>query len=282
MAEVASAPETVLKLGHSPDADDAFMFYALAAGRLDTGDLRFEHILKDIETLNTWALAGRLEVTAISVHAYPHVAERYVLTSCGASVGERYGPVLVAREAVLPADLRGKRIAVPGRLTTAALALRLFLPDFEAVHLPFDRVTEAVWNGEAEAGLLIHEGQLTHESEGLHLVADLGEWWFGETGLPLPLGVNAVRRDLGDRIPRISRFLRESIEYGLAHRDEALTYALRFARGLDRGLADRFVGMYVNERTVDIGEDGRRAVDLLLHRGGERGLVPAVKAIEWC
>lgn len=274
--------KTVIRLGHSPDADDAFMFYGLAAGKVATGDVVFEHLLRDIETLNRWALEGRLEVTAISVHAYPHVAGRYALLPCGASMGEDYGPVVVGREAADPSSLRGRRIAVPGRLTSATLALQLFMDDFEPVVMPFDTIIEAVRDGLVDAGLLIHEGQLNHREFGLHTVVDLGRWWRRETGLPLPLGVNAVRRDLGAAMMAdISRYLRESIEYSLAHRREALEHALRFARGLDAELADRFVGMYVNERTIDMGPDGREAIALFLRRGFERGLVPTVPELDF-
>ncbi len=272
----------MLKVGHSPDADDAFMFYGLASGRVDTGDWRFEHILRDIETLNQWAMEGRLEVTAISVHAYPYVADHYALTPCGASMGEGYGPVLVARDPVEPERLAGRRIAVPGRFTSATLALGLFLSSFEPVYTPFDRITDAVKAGRVDAGLLIHEGQLTHGEEGLHRVADLGAWWREETGLPLPLGVNAVRRDLGRAaMGRVAALLRESIEFALEHREEALEHAMRYARGLDRALADRFVGMYVNERTVDMGAEGREAIALFLARGRERGLVPAAPELDF-
>lgn len=271
-----------LRLGHSPDVDDAFMFYGLAAGKVETGDLAFEHVLRDIETLNGWAREGRLEVTAISAHAYPYVADRYLLTSCGASMGEGYGPVLVARSPLEPDQLAGRRIALPGRLTSATLALRLCLPDFEAVYLPFDRILAAVAEGRVEAGLLIHEGQLTFGDLGLRRVLDLGAWWRAETGLPLPLGLNAVRRDLGPaRVRQVADLLRRSIAYALAHREEALAHALAYARGLGRDLADRFVGMYVNERTVDLGPEGREAVRLFLRRGHERGLVPAVRELEF-
>jgi len=265
-----------LRLGHSPDPDDAFMFYALAKGRVETGDLEFEHILEDIETLNRRALRGELEVTALSVHAYAHVADRYVLLDCGASLGERYGPLVVAREAMGPERLARCRIAVPGELTTAFLVLRLAVGDFDYAVVPFDRVIEVVAGGEADAGLIIHEGQLTYGRRSLHKVLDLGEWWFGETSLPLPLGVNAVRRDLGrPLIERIARAVRESIAYGLSHRREAIAYALDYARDMDADLADRFVAMYVNDYTVSLGERGRRAVSLLLERAARSGLIPS-------
>lgn len=297
-----------IRIGHSPDADDAFMFYGLASGRVARPGFTFTHVLRDIETLNRWALRGELELTAISVHAYPYVAERYAITACGASMGEGYGPVLVAARPLAPEDLRGRRVAVPGRLTSATLALRLFLGgrgvatrladgdgpadgSGEAGHgeekgawcalveVPFDRVGDAVHAGEAEAGLLIHEGQLTFQGDGLRLVADLGAWWREETGLPLPLGVNAVRRDLPPAVVAAAvSALRESIEYALAHREEALTHALAYARGLPRELAKRFIGMYVNERTLDMGEEGRRAIELFLARGAALGLVPPASA----
>lgn len=277
MAGMAATTAT-LRLGHSPDADDAFMFYGLAAGKVDTGGLKFEHVLRDIETLNQWAMEGRLEITAISAHAYPYVADRYALTACGASMGEGYGPIVVSRAPAGPASLAGKRIALPGRLTSATLALHLYLPDFQAVFMPFDRIMDAVRVGEVDAGLIIHEGQLNHREFGLHPVVDLGVWWREETGgLPLPLGLNAVRRDLGDGLmARVSVLLKESIAYSLAHRQDALAHAMRYARGLGLEVADRFVGMYVNERTLDLGPDGREAVTLFLRRGHERGLVPSV------
>ncbi len=254
------------------------MFYALAAGKIATGERRYEHELQDIESLNQRALKGELDVTAVSMHAYAYLAEQYALLPHGASIGDRYGPRLVAREAA-PQDprgaIKGARIAIPGRLTTAALALRLYQPEFEPVEIAFDEIEEAVTRGDVDAGLLIHEGQLTYSKGGLHLWVDMGEWWFEETGLPLPLGGNAVRRDLGDEVVRaISQDLRASIVYGLEHRQEALDYAMRYARGLDRTLADEFVGMYVNDYTVDYGEKGRRAVHTLLERGADAGIIP--------
>jgi len=268
-----------LRLAHSPDADDAFMFFALAEGRIDTGDRRYLHELADIETLNQRAVRGELDVTAISFHAYAYLADAYALLPSGGSVGDRYGPRLVATRS-RPDDpsvaLRGLRVAIPGRLTTAALALRLFQPDFEPVLTPFDRIEERVAAGEADAGLLIHEGQLTYASRGLHLWVDLGEWWHAQTGLPLPLGGNVVKRSLGDGVTRgVAADLRASIAYGLAHRDEALRYALPFARGLDAAGADAFVGMYVNHYTLDYGDQGRRAVQLLLDRAAAARIIPA-------
>ena len=255
-----------IHLAHSPDADDAFMFWALAAGKIDTDDRRYVHELGDIESLNRRALAGELEVTAVSLHAYAYLADRYALLAHGASIGDRYGPRIVAR-AARPADPRaalGARsllVAVPGELTTAYLALKLFQPAARHVVVPFDQIEEYVAAGRADAGLLIHEGQLTYADRGLHLWVDLGEWWHDETGLPLPLGGNVVRRDLGDALMRdIARDLKASIQYGLAHRAEALAHATAYGRGLDASRIDRFVGMYVNAYTVDYGPTGRRAV----------------------
>ncbi len=302
-----------IRVGHSPDADDAFMFYALARNRIDTGSYRFEHELVDIETLNRRAFAAELELTAVSVHAYAYLTDKYLLCSCGASMGERYGPIVVARKdseifvkneklqsrrsSPHPnplraptegwsgegtyAKLRKAAIAVPGELTTAYLTLRLCLGgDFSHVIVPFDRILDAVCSGEFEgrqvdAGLVIHEGQLTYLGEGLELVMDTGQWWFDKTGLPLPLGANAIRKDLGkETIRDVHRLLRQSIEYGLAHREEALDYALGFGRGLERDKADRFVGMYVNQWTLDFGLRGRQAVARLLEMGYQRGVIP--------
>jgi len=272
-----------LTLGHSPDSDDAFMFYGLAAGKVGDGSLAYEHMLKDIQTLNEWAREGRLDTTAISVHAYAYVADRYAILNHGASMGERdYGPMVVARKRVPLDALRGAVIAVPGLMTSAYLGLRLCLGEFTAVVLPFDRIMEAVVKGEAQYGLLIHEGQLTHEAHGLHSVVNLGTWWFEETGLPLPLGVNAIKRSLPESVKRrASHDLRASIEYGLAHREEALAWALRFARSVERSTADTFVGMYVNRRTLDLGEEGRRSIRLFLERGARAGIIPAVPDIDF-
>jgi 1,4-dihydroxy-6-naphthoate synthase len=272
-----------LLLAHSPDADDAFMFYALAQGLVPTGDRTYVHELADIETLNQRALRAELDVTAVSIHAYAYLADRYALLPHGASMGERYGPRLVGRNPP-PSDparaTRGRRIAVPGRLTTAMLCLKLFQPDFEPVVTPFDQIEDAVAQGTVEAGLLIHEGQLTFSKRGLHLWVDLGEWWFQQTGLPLPLGGNVIRRALGPELIRlVAQDLKASIAYGLAHRDEALRYAMQFARGLDPAAADQFVGMYVNQLTLDYGERGRRAVEALLARGAAAGLIPRVPQI---
>ncbi len=269
---------TTIHVAHSPDSDDAFMFYGLAAHKVATDDRRYVHELADIETLNRRALAGELEVTAVSIHAYAHVADRYALLPHGASIGDRYGPRLVAREPApsdVAAALRGRRIAIPGTLTTAALTLRLFQPTIETMVLPFDEIEDAVADGAVDVGLLIHEGQLTFADRGLHLWADMGVWWHEQTNLPLPLGGNVVRRDLGEELIRaISRDLRASILYALAHRDEALRHAMQYARGLRPPQVDRFVGMYVNDFTVDYGESGRLAVQMLLDRAAAAGVLP--------
>jgi 1,4-dihydroxy-6-naphthoate synthase len=266
----------LIRLGHSPDPDDAFMFWALAADKIDTRGFEFEHVLNDIQTLNEWALEGRLETTAISLHAYPYVQDRYSVLPHGASMGSGYGPIVVAREGLTREQLQSVEIAVPGRMTTAFLVLRLYLGDFNFREVPFDQILDEVKSGRAEAGLLIHEGQLTYAAEGLQKVVDLGEWWLLETGLPLPLGINVARRDLGPEVlHELSEVLRESSEAGLANRAEAMEYALGFGRGLDTELADRFVGMYVNDFTCDYGEEGRQAVTELLRRGEELGAFPA-------
>ena len=273
---------TTIHVAHSPDSDDAFMFYALAQGKIDTEGLRYIHELQDIETLNRRAMRGELEVTAVSIHAYAYLADRYALLPHGASMGDRYGPRLVARQPMSRSDIRGKRIAIPGTLTSAYLALRLFEPQFEPVVIPFDQIEDAVVDGKVDLGLLIHEGQLTFADRGLHLVQDLGEWWFGETGLPLPLGGNVVRKDLGDDLTRkISRHLRGSIAYGLQHRSAALDHSMQYARGLERDRADTFVGMYVNDWTLDYGERGRRAVRKLLERGVEAGIIDRPVTVEF-
>lgn len=272
----------VIHLAHSPDSDDAFMFYALAAGKVDIDDVEYVHELQDIETLNQRALKGELEVTAVSIHAYAYLSERYALLPHGASMGDRYGPRLVTRPAMAKKDLRGRRIGVPGPLTSAYLALRLYQPDFEPVFMPFDKIDEAVLGGEVDAGLLIHEGQLTYTAQGLHLVADMGEWWFEETGLPLPLGGNVIRKDLDKTLmQKVSRHLRESIAYGLSHRADALDHAMGYARGLARSDADTFVGMYVNDWTLDYGERGREAIRLFLARGVEAGVIPHLVTVEF-
>lgn len=273
---------TEIRVAHSPDSDDAFMFYALASGKLDTGGLRFTDILADIETLNRRALVGEYEVTAVSIHAYAYISSRYALLSSGASMGERYGPMVVSRTPHAIDDLRGLEIAVPGMMTSAYLALRLAVPDAVCTAMPFDRILEAVESGQVPAGLLIHEGQLTYASRGLHKCLDLGEWWHARTGLPLPLGGNAIRRDLGaDRIARIAGLIKASIRYALDNRSEALLHAMRYARDLNADQADRFVGMYVNSRTLDYGEDGRRAVQLLLDEAFDAGILPSRTVVEF-
>ena len=271
-----------IHVGHSPDSDDAFMFYALAEGLIDTDGLSYTHELQDIETLNRRALRGELEVTAVSIHAYAYLADRYALLPSGSSMGDRYGPRLVGRKPGSLSDATDKSIAVPGLLTTAFLALKLAVPRFEPVVTPFDQIEEAVADGSVDLGLLIHEGQLTYGDTGLSLIADLGEWWFEQTGLPLPLGGNVVRKDLGTGLmSQISRHLRASIDYALDHRDGALDHAMRFARGLDRAKADTFVGMYVNDWTRDYGERGRTAVRTLLDHGVRAGIITQNVTVEF-
>lgn len=271
-----------LTIGHSPDPDDAFMFYALTQGKIDTGEYRFEHCIEDIESLNHRARRGELEITAVSLHAYAHLSDTYALLACGSSTGKGYGPILVAREALSPAELSQRVIAVPGILTTAFLTLRLFAGNFNYVVVPFDQILEAVCERRADAGLVIHEGQLTFGDYGLVKAADLGAWWLEETGLPLPLGVNVVRRDLGEAaMADVARLLRQSIEYALSHREECLDYSLRYGRGLDTGRADRFVGMYVNHYTRDFGEEGRAAVRELLGRAHAAGVIPRLPALDF-
>ena len=262
-----------IRIGHSPDSDDAFMFYALAKGLIPTDPYEIVHVIEDIETLNQRALAAELEVTAISVHAYAYVAKDYVFMPCGASIGDQYGPLVVSKT---PIDtLTGKRVAIPGKMTTAYLTLRLFQPDFEAETRPFDKILDAVQQDEVDAGLIIHEGQLTYAREGLHKVIDLGEWWYEETGLPLPLGANVIRRNLGtEKIREITALLKQSIQYSLEHRERGLAYAMTYARDMETSLADKFVGMYVNDYTLDYGEKGRAGVRELLHRGSASGIIP--------
>lgn len=265
-----------ISLAHSPDSDDAFMFYALATHKLETGGIEFKHVLQDIQTLNEEARKGTYDVTAISFHAYAYVADKYALLPHGASIGDNYGPIVVSNEELDPSELSNVTIAVPGTLTSAFLALRIFNPDFKYEVVPFDQIIEAVNKGQCDAGLLIHEGQLFYHNLGLHKVLDLGEWWHEHTGgLPLPMGGNAIRRDLGEEvINEVSALLEESIRYSLDHREDALQYALQFARDMDPALADRFVGMWVNELTLDYGERGRAAVRRLLDEGHERGIIP--------
>ena len=278
----AQAERQTITVAHSPDSDDAFMFYALATNKLDTGDLRFQHVLQDIQTLNEEARKGTYEVTAISFHAYAYVADKYVLLPHGASIGDNYGPVVIAREPTAPSALAGLKIAVPGTLTSAFLALRLITPDVRYEVVPFDQIIEAVQSGRYDAGLLIHEGQLFYEAMGLHKIIDLGEWWHQETGLPLPMGGNAIRRDLGPEvIKQVSQRLRESIRYSLDHREDALQYAMQFARDMDPELADRFVALWVNDLTLDYGDRGREAVQRFLSEGFARGLIPHQVEVEF-
>src|SRR6266705_1526537 len=272
----AATQQQTISLAHSPDSDDAFMFYGLATHKLETGDLEFQHTLQDIQTLNEEARKGTYDVTAISFHAYAYVADKYALLPHGASIGDNYGPIVVSREELDPADLSKVKIAVPGTLTSAFLALRLYNSDFDYEVMPFDEIINAVIEGRCDAGLLIHEGQLFYHNLGLHKVLDLGEWWHEHTnGLPLPMGGNAIRRDLGtETIKEVSGLLKESIQYSLDNREDALQYAMQFARDLDPALADRFVAMWVNELTLDYGERGREAVQRLLVEGHELGIIP--------
>jgi 1,4-dihydroxy-6-naphthoate synthase len=274
-----------IRVAHSPDSDDAFMFYALACQKIDTGNFKFIHELKDIETLNQAAMQGIYEVSAVSFHAYAYVSDRYIIMPCGASMGDGYGPIVVSRTSMDFSELHRQTIAVPGEMTSAYLALRLFDADFRPVFMPFDRIIEAVMAGDVAAGLLIHEGQLTYSDAGLCKVIDLGEWWFDKYALPLPLGCNVIRRDLGIQvIHQVCRLMRESIEYSLAHRQEALAHALQYSRGLDPALADRFVGMYVNRRTVGYSEEDRRSIALLMAEGSSRGFIQVPTApefVEW-
>jgi 1,4-dihydroxy-6-naphthoate synthase len=276
-------PAIDIHVGHSPDPDDAFMFHALANDKITTGRYRFTHELQDIETLNRRALRGELELTAVSLHGYAYVTDRYALCSCGASMGDNYGPMVVTRQPGDIASLRGKRIAVPGTLTTAFLTLKLLLGDSftHEVH-PFDEILNLVEAGRVDAGLIIHEGQLTYAEQGLHLIVDLGRWWMEQTGLPLPLGGNAIRKDLGaDGMREVTDLLQQSIRYGLAHRDEALRHALQYGRNLDTNQADKFVGMYVNDWTLDFGERGREAVATLLRKAYEARIIPKPVELEF-
>jgi 1,4-dihydroxy-6-naphthoate synthase len=276
-----SAPSTI-HLAHSPDSDDAFMFYALADGQIDTQGISYVHELQDIETLNGRALRGELDVTAVSIHAYAYLSDQYALLPHGASMGDGYGPMLVSTKPMTREDIAGQRIAVPGLMTSAYLALRLFQPDFIPVVVPFDQIEKAVLDGGVVAGLLIHEGQLTYKDDGLHLIADMGAWWLEKTDLPLPLGGNVIRKDMPrDLQKKVSRHLRESIAYGLDHRKNALDHAMRYARGLDRSKADTFVGMYVNDWTLDYGERGRRAIRLFLDEGVKSGVITRPVTVEF-
>jgi len=276
------AETRTITVAHSPDSDDAFMFYGLATNKLDTGNLSFTHVLKDIQTLNEEAFQGTYDVTAISFHAYAYISDKYMLLPHGASIGDNYGPILVSREPAKASDISRLKIAVPGTLTSAFLALRIFNPDFQYEVIPFDKIIAAVQTGQCDAGLLIHEGQLFYESIGLHKVLDLGEWWHERTGLPLPMGGNAIRRELGPEIIRqVSHCLRESIRYSLTNRDDALEYAMQFARDMDTALADRFVTMWVNDLTLDYTDRGREAVRRILTEGFERGIIPTLPAVEF-
>jgi len=271
-----------ITLAHSPDADDAFMFYGLAKNKLETGDLEFEHHLKDIQSLNVEALNETYDVTAVSFGMYPRIADKYALLSSGSSIGDGFGPIVVSKTPLDPAQLSSTKVAIPGLNTSAFVALKLFCPELDYVVMDFMEIQEAVIDGKVPAGLLIHEGQLTYAEEGLHKVIDLGEWWKEQTTLPLPMGGNAIKRSLGeDLILRISKILRESIQYSLDHRDEALEYAMTFGRGLPKDKADRFVGMWVNEMTVDYGERGREAVRTFLTRAAEEKIIPAVSDLRF-
>lgn len=279
---IADTEHSTITLAHSPDSDDAFMFYGLATNKLDTRNLNFKHLLKDIQTLNEEAMQGTYDVTAISFHAYAYVADKYALLPHGASIGDNYGPIVVSRQPATPGDIAKLKIAVPGKLTSAFLALRIFNPDFEYVVVPFDKIIDAVRDGSCDAGLLIHEGQLFYESLGLHKVLDLGEWWHKRHGLPLPMGGNVIRRDLGPAlIKEVSNLLRESISYSLNNREDALQYAMQFAREMDTELADRFVAMWVNDLTLDYTDRGREAVRRLLEEGFEQGIIPKRVPVEF-
>lgn len=264
----------LIRVGHSPDPDDAFMFYALAKAKIPMQGFQVEHVIEDIESLNQRALKAELEVTAVSCHAYAYLADHYTIMTSGASVGDKYGPVLVACSKQ-DKNIRGKKIAVPGKLTTAYLALQLYEKDFQPVFVPFDQIFEAVKAGKADLGLIIHEGQITYEERGFHKVVDLGEWWDDQTKLPLPLGVDVIRRDLGEEVTKsFSKLFKQSIEYALAHRQDALEYAIQYGRGIRPNLNDQFVGMYVNHYTVDLGPKGEAGLELLLRKGYEQGILP--------
>lgn len=283
MSTPAATTKTAeLRLAHSPDSDDAFMFYALATGKVRLPGVKFTHILSDIETLNQAAHKETYDISALSFYGYSFVADKYVLMDCGASFGEGYGPIVVSSHPIKRTELAGRKIAIPGTMTTSYLALKLFEPNVETVTMPFDKILEAVQAKEVEAGLLIHEGQLLFSQVGLHRVVDLGQWWQEITGLPLPLGANAIRRRLGPQMGlQVARVIRESVSYALEHREAALNYALQFARDMDPHLADKFIGMYVNRWTLDYGEEGRRAVRELLSRGAAVGLVPSSFKVEF-
>jgi 1,4-dihydroxy-6-naphthoate synthase len=282
MPTSAATKTRTISIAHSPDSDDAFMFYGLATNKVRVPGLKFTHTLCDIETLNRKAMEGVYDVTAISFHAYPYIQEKYALMSCGGSVGEGYGPMVVSAKALSIAEIKTRRIAVPGTMTTAYLALKLFAPQIATEVVPFDQIIPQLLAGKHEAGLIIHEGQLTYAKSGLHRILDLGKWWRDKEGLPLPLGGNAIRRELGkEMIASVSDALKRSIQYALDHREQALNYAMQFARDLDVQSADKFVGMYVNERTLDYGEDGRAAVALLLDLGHKAGVIPQDPRVEF-
>ena len=271
-----------IRVAHSPDSDDAFMFYALATRKIDTGDLKYVHKLSDIETLNKKAMKGEYEVSAVSFHAYAYMADKYALLSCGASMGRDYGPIVISRKPMRPKSLANKVVAIPGTLTSAFLTLRLFEPDVQYKVVPFDKILDEVQKETYDAGLLIHEGQLTYREMGLHKVIDLGQWWLKQTGLPLPLGGNVIRRDLGHKLmQRIGQDIRKSIQYGLDHRDETLAYAIQFSRGLDTQRADRFVGMYVNELTLDYGNEGKQAVRKFFQEAYKKKIIPERVALDF-
>lgn len=274
--------QRVISVAHSPDSDDAFMFYGLATNKLDTGDLKFTHVLKDIQTLNEDAMNGVYDVTAVSFHAYAYISDKYALLPHGASIGDNYGPIVVSKEPHSEGEISKMKIGVPGELTSAFLALRIYNPDFEYEVIPFDKIIDAVLSERVDAGLLIHEGQLFYHELGLSKILDLGEWWHEETGLPLPMGGNAIRRDLGkDLMKRVSHYLRESIRYSLDNREHALDYAMQFARDMDTDTADRFVAMWVNDLTLDYGERGKEGVRRLLAEGYERGIIPNNVEVEF-
>jgi 1,4-dihydroxy-6-naphthoate synthase len=279
--EVKTGTRTI-SVAHSPDSDDAFMFYGLATNKLDTGNLKFQHVLKDIQTLNEEAKTGAYDVTAISFHAFAYVSDKYALLPHGASIGDKYGPIVVSKEQYKPEDIPNLKIAVPGELTSAFLALKIYNQDFQYTVVPFDEIIDAVKSGKTDAGLLIHEGQLFYKQMGLSKVLDLGEWWHEKTGLPLPMGGNVIRRDLGpDLMREVSKYLRQSIQYSLENREDALAYAMQFARDMQPELADRFVAMWVNELTLDYGERGKEGVRRLLQEGFEKGIIPHRVEVEF-
>ncbi len=271
-----------IRLAHSPDADDAFMFYGLAKNKIDTEGIEYEHVLKDIQTLNEWAKEGRMEVTAISAHAYAYVKDKYAVLTHGGSIGKNYGPMIIANQPITLESLKGKKIAIPGKMTSAYLSLKLCFPDFQEVLVNFDEIMDEVKKGTVDAGLIIHEGQLTYKEKGFYKIVDMGEWWFKKTGMVLPMGVNAIRRDLPEDVKKkVSKQLKQSIQYSLDNREAALDYALAFGRGLSRDIADKFVGMWVNERTIEMGEEGKNAIRQFLREGEKQHLIPPIGEIEF-